>query len=238
MLFAVVDGSLGFTDGQDEREVADGGMTLLSSGRSYRMRIAGTNPLVAVMPVVLLATASHARDPLSAVALPLTGQHRDHQRLAQVLTLASRLQVRHPERGPSDKLIAGALMNELMLELLAVAGERGDIMSCEEALPDWLRQARHVIHQNYQDPDLTVARLAAACERSTSQLTTAFRRFFDASPKAYLHHYRLTIARRLVEQAPHDTIVHIMQRCGYRSRSLFVKLFREQFGEPPSYFRG
>lgn len=234
VLFAVLDGDLAFQGPDYDQHIPDGGLILLPSGRSYHMHVQGAKPVVAMMPVVQLAAINQSCDPLRTISLPMQGQHRDTARLRHVLQRGKALRI--SETNLHDRLQANQIMNELLLELLSVASGAGIIPVEDPDIPLWIQEAQGVIAKRFADPDLQVGDIAAAIGRSPAQLYQGFRQYLQVPPKTFLHRYRLDIAKRLIEQAPNQTQRSIMLRCGYRSRSLFSRLFSETYGAPPSHF--
>lgn len=94
-----------------------------------------------------------------------------------------------------------------------------------------MQWARERLHEPLEVRDL--ASEAAMSER------TFLRRFSEASgqsPKTWLQHERLGLARELLESTDHTT-EQIALRCGYRSVESFRVAFRSVVGVPPSVYR-
>ena len=87
------------------------------------------------------------------------------------------------------------------------------------------------------DPDLSVEDLAATVGYSTGEVQRRFKAAFGATPKNWLHHYRIVIAARILANKPAHTVESVMQSCGYRSRSLFYRMFQRHMGCSPGDLR-
>ena len=63
--------------------------------------------------------------------------------------------------------------------------------------------------------------------------SVALRQLSGQTPKSWLHHYRIKVAARKLAEEPHTTVSHVIESCGYHSRSLFYRMFQRLWDVPP-----
>lgn len=88
----------------------------------------------------------------------------------------------------------------------------------------------------YLDANLTRHDLSVLAGTNENYLAEAIRRGMDITFTEYLNHYRLQHARMLLSDSE-DTIETIYLASGFTSRQTFYRLFKTQFGLPPTEFR-
>ena len=81
-----------------------------------------------------------------------------------------------------------------------------------------------------------MAELARRVGLSPRQLQRTFRHYLDMAPHQYYLRIRLDRARELLTQTG-MSIMDVMVACGFESSCHFSKVYREQFGHPPSAAR-
>jgi AraC-like DNA-binding protein len=64
-----------------------------------------------------------------------------------------------------------------------------------------------------------------------------FKAAYGQTPKNWLHLYRVTVAARRLVVEPDTSISHILDSCGYGSRSLFYRMFNRYMGCTPNQLR-
>jgi AraC-like DNA-binding protein len=82
----------------------------------------------------------------------------------------------------------------------------------------------------------TVEELAAEIGASRSSLTDRFARFLGEPPLAYLVHWRLQLAARLL-RTTRKTVMQLAFDVGYESEAAFNRAFKREFGLPPAQYR-
>lgn len=100
-----------------------------------------------------------------------------------------------------------------------------------------LRRAMQFIHAHLSKP-ITVAEIAEAAGTTPRSLQLYFRSEFGLSPMRYLRQQRLSLARRLILQAPQDSALgDIVFQSGFSHFGRFSAEYRKAFGELPSETR-
>ncbi len=82
----------------------------------------------------------------------------------------------------------------------------------------------------------TVDGLAARVGASRSVVAERFVRFLGQPPMAYLAHWRLQLAARLLRASP-KTILEVALDVGYESEAAFNRAFKRELGLPPARYR-
>ena len=92
------------------------------------------------------------------------------------------------------------------------------------------------IDRRFDDPELSVAALAAQTGWSEVYFRRAFRAAFGTSPLAYIRRVRLENAKALLRTG-YYSITETATRCGFDSVSYFSYTFRRETGVTPSAYR-
>lgn len=81
--------------------------------------------------------------------------------------------------------------------------------------------------------NLSLSEYAQLCARSLSSFKTEFKSLYQTTPGKWLLKKRLQHSRYLMETTK-DTISEIAYSCGFENVSHFSRVFRKEFGTPPS----
>ena len=101
--------------------------------------------------------------------------------------------------------------------------------------PQWLRRARELLHECYQQ-SIDIAALADTAVVAKTHVTRAFRTHYGCSPGEYLRALRLEQARaRLVNTDM--PVAHIAAETGFFDQSHLTRLFTKTYGLPPVAYR-
>jgi AraC family transcriptional regulator len=92
-----------------------------------------------------------------------------------------------------------------------------------------------LMEQRLHEP-LSVARLAADVDLSTSRCAQLFRQDTGVSPRQYLHELRLERARTLLERT-FLSVPEVMRRVGLHDVHRFERDITRRFGAPPNELR-
>lgn len=142
----------------------------------------------------------------------------------------------------TGQMVAPALpaVGRQIVELLALAVERDPrVMSSRETAVRAAHLARitRLIAENYAEPGLDPAAVAAACGISTRYLHDLCRRD-GASLRERLREARLLAAeRRLSSPGEIRSITEVAYDCGFPDASAFARAFRLRFGVTPRAMR-
>ena len=152
-------------------------------------------------------------------------------------TVAATLQLLAAEAGLEQ--CGGTLVATRLAEILLVQAVRAHIADQGGEGSGWIGAladrrigpALRLMHEDIARP-WTVQALAAHVGMSRSAFAALFRCRVGRPPLDYLTHWRLTLARRLLEQQGADTAA-IAERVGYASQSAFSHAFKRAFGHSP-----
>ena len=102
-------------------------------------------------------------------------------------------------------------------------------------IPDWLRQARELIHAHFTD-SLSLSKLASLVGVHPIHLATAFRHHYHSSVGAYVRKLRVEFACRQINTA-HLPLAQIALSAGFSSQAHFCTAFKQLTGMTPSEYR-
>lgn len=105
---------------------------------------------------------------------------------------------------------------------------RADLYEC-------LARARAHLDAHPKEP-IRLSELAAWVGVSPFHFQRLFKEFFGVSPHDYLRRRRLEVARTLIERDG-MSVVEACFEVGFQSPSSFTRLFKREFGAPPSAFK-
>ena len=100
---------------------------------------------------------------------------------------------------------------------------------------EYVQNALNYIHRNYFYR-IRIDDIARYVGLDRTYLFKLFVRDTGQSPQAYLIHYRLTCAERLLTES-RFSVTEIAYSCGFRDSSSFGRLFRERYGKTPLAYR-
>lgn len=93
----------------------------------------------------------------------------------------------------------------------------------------------HIMRSNFNYP-LSINDYARLCARSLSSFRRDFKATFNTTPAKWLSRERLVYSRFLLETTD-KSLPEIIEESGFKNRSHFVKVFKNNFGYPPGQFR-
>jgi AraC-like DNA-binding protein len=137
----------------------------------------------------------------------------------------------------------GAAVIAKLSEVLFVEALRRYIALLPPEQTGWLAGVRDpevgkalaLLHRKPAHP-WTIALLANDVGISRSVLAERFRRYLSETPIAYLTHWRLQLATRMLKSTS-NSVAQIAGEVGYESEPSFNRAFKRQFGLPPARFR-
>ncbi|MFA6287628.1 MAG: AraC family transcriptional regulator [Opitutaceae bacterium] len=142
---------------------------------------------------------------------------------------------RAPER-PQSTLMGRAMLHALLITILRDHGMHSLGASRDTAVTWQVRRALAWLDENYREPDLKVAQLAAEFGRSSTALRGRFKIETGYTPHEYVLRRRIEDARRGLEAGDRD-ITTIAHELGFSSSQYFATVFRRHTGMSPSVFR-
>ena len=96
---------------------------------------------------------------------------------------------------------------------------------------EYLEKAKNLLIENMENPP-SIKTLAYKCALNEFKLKKGFKQLFGNTPYAFLQDYRLNKAKKLLETDE----INVSEACtmvGYKCKSHFSKIFKEQFGITP-----
>lgn len=173
--------------------------------------------------------------PLSAAPgvemIPLYPENPKHKKILDVLR--DSFAIPEDEWGYEFKL--RAVLSDIWLELLEVAGPMIDPSAKGKVSDDKIKMLMVYIHEHYAE-SISVDQLAELAHISRRACFRLFQENLHMTPVEYIRNYRLQKACYLLAESE-DTITQIAYSCGLGSSSYFGKTFREKFGCSPLEYR-
>ena len=123
-------------------------------------------------------------------------------------------------------------MRALIQELTA------PVQTVEQDPPKHIADAvKRLIERHYTEPDLSVNRLSILLNYSPNYLGNLFKRSFSMSINDFLNQYRITQAKRLMDET-NKMVYEIAFEVGFSDQHYFSRTFKKYAGVPPSEYRG
>ena len=189
-------------------------------------------------PLVCHSDRGLSHSPLIGLPLPNAIPLADIPAAQRLMQQTAAMTHKGKRRNQAQRLLGNLMVNELLLNVLAGGFASGVFPPKRPSTADWVEACRVELSQHFRDPDYRTDELAAYVGYSIGEVTRRFKATFGMSPKEWLHHYRIVHAGRQLANRPDMTIEVIMKDCGYRSRSLFYRMFQRHLGCSPGNMRG
>jgi AraC-like DNA-binding protein len=113
--------------------------------------------------------------------------------------------------------------------------ELADITRTPE-IPSVVQQARHMIDQEFGDPDLSIEQIASRLYYHRGSLSRLFHKHVGVSMRNYINDLRLQEARALLQHTS-DKIGEVARKCGFREGAYFCRWLRKHAGMTPKDLR-
>lgn len=129
-----------------------------------------------------------------------------------------------------DRYLISARLYDLLMTLMSA------LSHSRLAAETRVSRAMDLIHQHATEPDYGIEALADELRCSREHLTRQFKAAVGVNPSEYLSQQRVQLARRELRQTD-DKLERVAQRCGFSNANYFCRVFRQQTGMTPRYFR-
>ena len=135
-------------------------------------------------------------------------------------------------RTPDSEFQTRNLLSQIWLLLLE------ELKTLETTLPknqERILTMLAFIQENFREK-LTLEQIAGSAAVSTRECLRCFRESIRQSPMEYLISYRISVARKLLEDES-LSVTDVALSCGFNSPAYFAKLFHRACGKPPRDYR-
>ena len=106
----------------------------------------------------------------------------------------------------------------------------------EKQIDSGITKVVDYIENNYKQ-SITVEKLAAVCNMSSSRFFPNFKKALGVTPVDYLNHYRINRAIALLVNEDDMTIENISSAVGFESSTYFRRVFKKITGKTPKEYR-
>jgi AraC-like DNA-binding protein len=141
---------------------------------------------------------------------------------------------------PEDPLARAWHQAGILCQLLAIYRiQASEMVQGEEGVhAGWghVQKAIHLIQQQHQLPDCSLAGVAEACRITPAYMSRLFKRTMGVSPVTYLNQFRVERAQSMLLNTD-LTCFEIAERCGFASGVVFSKVFKSRTGATPTGWR-
>jgi transcriptional regulator GlxA family with amidase domain len=113
---------------------------------------------------------------------------------------------------------------------------RQSLPAIEATWPQEVQVLVAYLHEHLFEDDLTIEKARIACAVQGKNSAAVFRKYLERSPRQYLTHHRIEVARRLLERTS-VSVTRVGLEVGFNSVSAFDKTFGQSVGCTPSEYR-
>ncbi len=228
-LYYLISGNVELVTQEGKSLLFPGALVLLPPGLQHRFVVLSELPYERV--VINLPQLPQAVDEKLFAGIRLI----DVQKNNRLLAVMERLQdYNRLFDGQRREYLLGALITELLLLLQKTAVP----VEMDQGYGKMMSRALAYIEQHITEIE-DVDELCRALSVSRAWLYREFEAALGISPKRYINHRRLEIARHLLGLGEDATKVAL--RCGYRDYSAFYRAYRTRYGHSPQqtvYYQG
>ena len=99
-----------------------------------------------------------------------------------------------------------------------------------------IKKSIDYIHNNFSQPDLNLADIAAYSKISDTHFRRIFKNIYGVTPVKYINNLRINKAKALLTDT-NTSLEEISLKCGYNEYSYFSRVFAKITGKTPSEYR-
>lgn len=107
----------------------------------------------------------------------------------------------------------------------------------ESVHPECIEQCIAFIKENYADNNLSISFIATELGLNTSYLSRFFKQQTGIGLLEYLHHYRFSVAKELLEKQPDLVLKDIARQTGFYNVAALIRVFKKIEGQTPGQYR-
>ena len=141
----------------------------------------------------------------------------------------------------SEEIAKVKRLNEIAHQIVTILVKNGLQSGEDNRRPEkqYIKNMKNVllyIDKNYQDPELTIAKIADYSGYSLEYFTKAFKLYMNDTPIMHLNKRRISQAKTLLNNEE-LSLSDIANKCGYKNLSTFTEAFKRVMGMLPSEYR-
>ena len=236
LLLIVVDGAVTIEAPKGSCDLGPGEMLIVAPSRQHHYQVNHHDGVEVIrLPMEWIPGLVPRGHPLERLPGLTPVPHPDLDRVATCAAALNRMQ--DQRRSPTAKMAGQVWLMELLTACVIEGFRLGRYPVEQTQDGDWVQGLAMELTRRMKDHSLRVEDLARHSGRSVRRVQQAFQERFGEPPITYLNRYRVLSATRLIEANPDHTIIWLMQRTGFRSRSLFNRMFKRFTGTTPSAWR-
>lgn len=123
-----------------------------------------------------------------------------------------------------------------LYDIYATLCEQNKSQYVPQSLKERIEKCKEYIHAHYDDSDLTIARLSELAQMSEVYFRKIFQSIYKISPKKYIIKIRLNHSIQCMSYS-FLSLEECARACGFSSLQYFCKVFKQEFGESPAFYR-
>ena len=123
-----------------------------------------------------------------------------------------------------------------LYDIYAMLCEQNKTQYIPQTLKERIEKCKEYIHAHYDDFDLSIPQLSELAQMSEVYFRKLFQSIYKISPKKYIIKIRLN---RAIEYMSYSflSLEECAYTCGFSSLQYFCKVFKQEYGESPAYYR-
>lgn len=110
--------------------------------------------------------------------------------------------------------------------------QRNLLLTEKSSIENNFRKSAEYLHENYRDPELSVATLAEKANVSEVYYRKIFKKAFGTNPNKYLADLRLQNAKTLLKTGSY-TVERVAYACGFNDEKYFSVCYKKKYGVSP-----
>ena len=186
-----------------------------------------------------LVLSPHVGNPLDRVLLPAIVPHPNPKEFKKLLEdLKKEMNTKGYASNWEWRMRLDGILHKLVIDFLLNGMKEGSISFLPSLATPWIGRVRKRLEQAFSDPTFRVPELALEFDVSEGHLYRTFKTCFGVTPVAWLQQYRISVAINLLSSQSRQSIDSLHERCGFKSRSQFYRVFKQETGSTPASYKG